>query len=677
MISKQLVALAAVIALGATGMAQTVGKEARVNLRAEGRSLAEVVDYLREQTGVNLVLLPGEYGPVSVQLTDVPWRDALDVVAESVGCVVSERTGGILVVEKPRPFSLETRGTDIAEVIDLIAKVGGANIIVAPEVTGSLSLRLNNVPWRDALDVACKTLGFTVIEEGRGILRVVDPVTLQAQMTTKSYQLRYIRPQSRFRPNIKSEFLMPMATQQAQQGQQDISKSFTVLEALRKALSGGGDLDYVQSQNVIIVRDTAQVHEEITQMIDRLDVEPAQVFVDVKFVSTLKGDFLDLGVDYGDGGPQVRIGGGQIPTTLPFGLDGGDWEDAISVSQLGHVGPVSDPANALGSLKVPDTVFGVLSFTGVNATLKMLQRDTDSEVIQAPKIIALDGTEATIFVGETIRYAEAKTEQGQAGGLSLSLTEAQSSPVDIGFQLMIVPHVVPGTNTLTMEVIPKETSLSGTGQSALAPAGFDVFTIGAAGEEGSIALPRTRSSTIVTTMLLESGQTAMIGGLTTDIDTKTESRVPYLSAIPLIGELFKNEKAERNRRSLLVFLTPSVVHNSADTEKIVQGELMRRRNRLKDEYEALMTPETKAAYEEALKKAAADFVAKHGITRVAFVVPTQAQDGPENLKIAPDADLTVVCYKEGTVKANHAFAAGGLSDEKIDAIVHASCEMAE
>jgi type IV pilus assembly protein PilQ len=605
-ISKQLVALAAVIALGATGMAQTVGKEARVNLRAEGRSLAEVVDYLRDQTGVNLVLLPGEYASVSVQLTDVPWRDALDVVAESVGCVVSERTGGILVVEKPRPFSLETRGTDIAEVIDLIAKVGGANIIVAPEVTGSLSLRLNNVPWRDALDVACKTLGFIVIEESRGILRVVDPVTLQAQMTTKSYQLRYIRPQSRFRPNIKSEFLMPMANQQAQQGQQDVAKTFTVLEALRKALSGGGDLDYVQSQNVVIVRDTAQVHEEITQMIDRLDVEPAQVFVDVKFVSTLKGDFLDLGVDYGDGGPQVRIGGGQIPTTLPFGLDGGDWEDAISVSQLGHVGPVTDPANALGSLTVPDTVFGVLSFTGVNATLKMLQRDTDSEVIQAPKIIALDGTEATIFVGETIRYAEAKTEQGQAGGLSLSLTEAQSSPVDIGFQLMIVPHVVPGTNTLTMEVIPKETSLSGTGQSALAPAGFDVFTIGAAGEEGSIALPRTRSSTIVTTMLLESGQTAMIGGLTTDVDTKTESRVPYLSAIPLIGELFKNEKAERNRRSLLVFLTPTVVHSSADTEKIVQGELLRRRSRLKDEYEALMTPETKAAYEEARKQAEAE-----------------------------------------------------------------------
>jgi hypothetical protein len=80
---------------------------------------------------------------------------------------------------------------------------------------------------------------------------------------------------------------------------------------------------------------------------------------------------------------------------------------------------------------------------------------------------------------------------------------------------------------------------------------------------------------------------------------------------------------------------------------------------------------------ESLKKAAADFVSKHDIKRVAFVVPEDAKDGPENFKIAPDADLTVICYKEGKVEANHAFAPGGLSDEKIDAIVDASCAMAD
>jgi type II secretory pathway component GspD/PulD (secretin) len=595
-IQKHGCVVVAALALSAAAAGQSVGKDARVTLRVEGRALSEVVDYLREQTGANLVLMPGEYDPISLELSDVPWRDALEIAAETAGCVVEERTGGILVVEKPVRVTYETQGTDITQVIDLIAKLAGANIVVAPEVTGTLSLRLTDVPWRDALDVAVKTLGYTVIEENRGILRVVDPVTLQAQMVTQSYQLRYIRPKSRFKPHIKSEFLQPMTSSQAKAD--DFTKTFTVLEALRKALSSGGELDYVDLQNVIIIRDTAQVHEEVKSMIDRLDVEPAQVFVDVKFVSTLNNDLLDLGVDYGDAGPRIVISGGQVPTTLPFGIGGGDWEDLISVSQRGHYAPVLDPDEALGALTVPDTIFGALSFTGVQATLKMLQRDTKSEVIQAPKIVALDGSEATIFVGETIRYAEAKTEQGQAGGLSLALTEAQSSPVDVGFQLLIVPHVIPGTNTLTMEVIPKETSLSGTGQSALAPAGFEVFTIGAGGEVGSIALPRTRSSTIVTSMLLESGQTAVVGGLTTEQDTETESRIPYLSAIPVIGELFRHDKHERSRRSLLVFLTPTIVHTAADTERILQNEMLRRRAGLADEVEAMMSPETRATYQK-------------------------------------------------------------------------------
>jgi hypothetical protein len=80
---------------------------------------------------------------------------------------------------------------------------------------------------------------------------------------------------------------------------------------------------------------------------------------------------------------------------------------------------------------------------------------------------------------------------------------------------------------------------------------------------------------------------------------------------------------------------------------------------------------------ESLKKATEEFAAKHGLTRIAFVVPEDAKDGPADFKIASDADVTVVCYKEGTVKANHAFAKGGLTDEKIDAVVEASCSLVE
>jgi hypothetical protein len=80
---------------------------------------------------------------------------------------------------------------------------------------------------------------------------------------------------------------------------------------------------------------------------------------------------------------------------------------------------------------------------------------------------------------------------------------------------------------------------------------------------------------------------------------------------------------------------------------------------------------------ESLKKAAADFAATHGIKRLAFVVPEDAANGPPDFKIAPDADVTVICYKGGEVKANHAFAKGGLTDEKIEAVVKASCSLVD
>ncbi|MFM7281237.1 MAG: type II secretion system protein GspD, partial [Planctomycetia bacterium] len=393
-----------------------------------------------------------------------------------------------------------------------------------------------------------------------------------------------------YKPVIKSEFVQAVQGQQQKAAGADPVKSFSVLQALEKTLSSQGKLDYVDVSNVIIVRDTAQVQNSIKDMLTRLDVEPAQVFCDVKFVATTNQDLLNLGIDYGDAGPKVSFTGGQIPITFPFDVGRGGWDDSVIASPDG-TGPYVDPLLNGGATVVPDTVFGSLSFLEVAGTLRLLQRDSKSEVIQSPKIIALDGVESTIFVGETIRYAEAKSEQGQAGGLQLSVSEASGSPVEVGFQLLIRPNVIPGTDKLVMEVIPKETSLSGTGNSTLAPPGFDVFTIGASGLEGSIALPRTRSSTICTSMMLESGQTAMIGGLSSDSDQQTETKIPLLGDIPVLGELFKHENKSRDRRSLLVFLTPTILRSSEDSQLLLNQELKRRRSALKDELEKVLNNE--------------------------------------------------------------------------------------
>lgn len=585
----------AFLSLTTPAEAQYQNPDARVSLRVEGRALDEVVQYLREQSGFNIVVVEGGDTQVSLDVTDVAWKDALELVAELAGCVVEERTAGVLVLDRPPRVDFAFDNAELTQVIDTIGKLSGANIVVAPEVAGTLTLRLSNVPWRDALNVSVKTLGYVVVEEERGILRVVDPLSLQAQMETHSYQLRYVRPSGTYAPVIVSEFIKG----ELKGASGDLSKDFPVIEALKKALSQGGDLDYIATQNVIIVRDTAQVHASISEMLERIDVEPSQVFVDVKFVSSANNDLFSLGVDYGDLGPQVSFGGSQIPITFPFNLGQGGFEDDI-IAHPTETGPFASDTNA-GNTLSPATIFGALSFTQFAATLRMLQSDTSTDIVQAPKIFVLDGEPATIFVGETIRYAEAQSEQGQAGGLQLSIKEAKNSPVDVGFQLLVIPHVIPGSNKISMEVIPKETSLTGTGNTAVAPPGFDVFTIGASGLEGSIALPRKRTSTIMSTMMVDSGSTAVIGGLTTENLLQKESRVPFISRIPIIGWLFKFEETSAEKRSLMVFLTPTIVRSNSDTQRILHRELERRREQYGDKIDELLFPEGVPSYEEPTK----------------------------------------------------------------------------
>ena len=571
---------------------QVRSMDALVSLRAVDQPLTDVVQFLRDRSGANIVVIPNPDDPiprVSIELTEVPWRDALNLIAAKARFTVDERDAGILEVRNPKRVDFQFKDQPVRDVIDSIALASGASMVMSPAVTGTITVRLENVPWREALESVAKTLDFAVVEERYGVLRIVDPASLTTQLVTRSYQLRYLRPRGDYVPIINSEFVKRNALNLAAGTR--VADRFSVLPALQKALNPGiGDMDYIEDHNVVVVRDTVQVHQQIEDVLARLDVAPQQVFCDVKFVSTNNNEVINLGVDYGDGGPSVSLSGGQIPVTFPFNEGNGGWGDLI-IAGPGGAGPFLDPAqNASARTIVPDTIFGALSFQQVQATLRLLQRDTKSEVIQAPKIIALDGREATIFVGETVRYAEAQSEQGQAGGLQLSVVEAGGSPVEVGFQLLIRPQVIPGTSRIMLDVIPKETSLSGLGNSQLAPPGFDVFTIGAAGLEGSIALPRTRSSTMVTTMMLDSGQTAVLGGLSTDSETEVISRVPGLWRIPLLGRLFQYENTQRDRRSLLVFLTPTLVQSADDTERLLQRELGRRRAHLRDELEALVTP---------------------------------------------------------------------------------------
>jgi type IV pilus assembly protein PilQ len=563
-------------------------RSSRLTLRLKDRDLREVVNSIRRKANINIVMDAAIEETVTIDLQDVHWRQALNLVAESAGCIVTDLEGGVLRVEKPPRVYFSFPNTDIQTVIDTIAKISGANIVVAPEVKGTITLRLKNVPWRDALDAAVKTLGFVVVEEGRGILRVVPASNIQKDLVMETFQLRYVRPKSTYLPFIQSQYLQNKASQQ-QLTKGEIE--FTLLDALKRVVSPDvGKLDYFDEINVIVVKDTKPVVDEIRRIINQVDVEPAQVFLDVKFVTTTNEDVLDVGVSPGGNGWTASVGLGAIPHRYPFDLGAGGWDDKFIVNDLG-IGPFADPAlNVGGGTTIPNVVFGTMDFTQMTMTLRLLKKDSRAEILQAPKIVALDHQTATIFVGEAVRYAQARVEQGQAGGLLLALEEGDDSPVNIGFQLLVTPHIVPGTDKVIMEVIPQRTALTGTGASTLAPAGFDVFRVGTGGEEGSIALPRVASSTIVTKVLLRSGQTAVLGGLVSRTQTDTEIKLPLLGDIPLLGYLFKNKTTNDTRSTLIVFITPSVIRSAEDTQQSMNRVLRERfemRQRLLEQRDAI------------------------------------------------------------------------------------------
>ncbi len=527
-----------------------VDEAASIDLDVIGRPIEDCLKLIRDKSGANILLARGVDAKVTLTFRGVPWREALDLVAENGGCVVVETRGRVFKVERPEPVTYTFNDTDIRQVISAIAQKGGANVVIAPDVTGLVTLELKERPWRDALDSVVKTLGYHVVEEERGILRIVTAAALIEQLETKVLQLRYLRPKAQYVATIKTDFAVGKPKEPAN----DPNKDFPLLDALRKHLSKNGQLDYFDKQNAIFVKDTKPVLDRITEVVERLDIEPAQIFIDVKFVTTAEGDNLDLAM----GAEQVTatFNGAAISSKVPFNLGPGGIDDdifPIDDNDLGDLveGPTVENADSTALLT------GLLDFRNVRLAVRLNQDVNHAEVVQAPKLITLDHQDATVFVGDIIRYAEADAATNQAGGLQFTLKEADNSPVETGFQLLIIPHVVPGSNKVLMTVIPQARFLSGTTDPNLQ--GFNLF---GDTDFAQISLPQITSQTVVTNMMLESGQTGVIGGLITDRQAKLVHKVPVLGDIPLIGFFFRRTQENENHNHLLVFLTPTIIRGA-------------------------------------------------------------------------------------------------------------------
>jgi type II secretory pathway component GspD/PulD (secretin) len=574
-----------------------VGFKSELTLDVKDQPLTSVVDYIKTLTGKNVLLGKNPEGKnlkdvwppltVTVQFEEVPWEQALRLVAESAGCLV-EREGEVWTIYQPPVVTIEMERADLRDVVQAIAAVSGANVLVGSDVPDDLpvSVRLRNIPWFHALGAVVKSVGMTLVEEQQADIWIIrDPQQLKKVLETRVIKLRYIRPSEGYSAKIINDKVdAPTANKATTKKRID---EFTLLKAVEKGMTkqndGGallGGVDYDIITNSLILSDVATKLDEIQAIIERLDVEPLQVQVDVKFVSTTITDFLDVGINFANG---LRVTGnlGSMTHRLPFDLGKGGFEDDIGLSTDSNgtafeKGPTAEDVATFNSNNPPYN-FGVLDFRQLEFATQFLKTDGKSTITQRPSITVLDNFAATIFVGETVRYAETTLTASQAGGLEGAIEEAENSPVSTGFQLLVVPHVVPDSRKILLTLVPTLDTL--TGRSASNP-GFDTFTVG----DDTIDLPRLSSSTVVTQMMLEDGETAVLGGLIKEVETETVNKLPLLGDIPLLGYLFKNVTTQRERQNIVLFVTVRIVRNKRDATEALEAQLKARQKDLRAQY---------------------------------------------------------------------------------------------
>lgn len=565
-----------------------------VSFDVREQSFDQLIEGIREQTGKNIIY-DEEIKEIfiTIKLSNVPWLRALEIIAKEYKCLV-EDLGQVVKVSKPPTVTMEFEGAEIRDIINQIATIANKNIVISEQVKGSISLRLKDVPWQDALEAIIKTRGYVIVKEKDGrILRVVPPEEIEADLETKIFKLRFIRPKSVYIAKMKSDYFTATKEDLSAGKTQSVEVSrFSLLNALEAVVSQKrGKITYDDATNTLVITDVKPKIDKMAEIIRELDQEPKQVFIDIKFIRTTNSDIFDFGMGPGtDDGIRISQSFGSMATRLPFTLGRGGWEDAIAAvpkETLEKDGFPSD--DLLKEIESPVT-FGKMDFSKTEFTLRLMKKDTKTKVIQAPKIITLDHHEATIFVGKSVSYADTKIQNGEAGQSTVEVQEAGKSPAKEGFQVLVVPHVIPGTNKVQLTVIPSNDQLTGSTSPLI---GFNRFQASGGTNQITIDLPELTQQAVVTHMILESGQTAVLGGLLKISQRETVRKVPFFGDIPLFGYFFKQKSVSKEKEDMYIFITPRIVQSAEDTQEKIKATLQSKGTKNKSKYQAIWQQDTK------------------------------------------------------------------------------------
>ncbi len=432
-------------------------------------------------------------------------------------------------------LTLNFQDIDVRSVLQLLADTSGQNIVVSDSVTGNLTLRLQNVPWDQALDIVLRTKGLDKRRQDNVI--IIGPTeelaTREKSELTARKDIQELSP-------LRSEFLQVNYAKVA-----DLAKMIKANNNPKDSmLSTRGSLSVDERTNTLLILDTADRLETIRRLVSTLDVPVKQVLIEARIVVVSDTFERDLGARFGITSAQKNGNNGLLAVTgTGTGADTMSQSALANLNSTGSIGgvqvptlanryavnlPVASPAGSIGI-----SILG--SSTLVDLELSAAQNEGRSEEISSPRVITANQKEALILQGVEIPYQESAS----SGATTTQFKNANLS-------LKVTPLITPDNRV----ILDLDVSDDSVGQNVQSATG------------GSVPSIDTRE--IKTQVLVNDGQTVVLGGILETSKTKSADKVPLLGDIPVLGYLFKSTTDVNNKTELLIFITPKILREGTN-----------------------------------------------------------------------------------------------------------------
>jgi type IV pilus assembly protein PilQ len=416
--------------------------------------------------------------------------------------------------EEPRITVVWDRA-NIADVVAGFAAFSGRTIILGRDIKGEVTAEVKNQPWPQAFQAILASQGLSAQEMPGGIIRVDAPSVLAALDSLEPLETSVVRI--------------------------NYSKAADLTKSIEGTLTKGrGKVIADVGSNSLIITDTRSRVASVAEFVRGLDVRTPQVSIKAKIVFVDRTDIEELGIKY-DLGNNNQFFNKLIQRPDPNSTAGKGYDPAVNIVDVGG-NSVSAIGNASGTIvgSALDLVFST-AFGGFTLTsfLSALERQDLSDIQAEPVITTLDNRKADILVGE-----ETPVRVVDAGGTGATAT-ATVQFKETGIRLTVTPHVT-SNRQIAMEL---HTERSAIQEVTATDLGF-VFSTQRADNQ----------------LLVNDGETAVIGGLTVTEVTNSRSGIPLLSGLPIIGKLFSFSKSEENRRDLIILVTPRIIDDGASPQ---------------------------------------------------------------------------------------------------------------